>query len=318
MEIKNAQGPPTANLAAVPPQRRTFSQIMDNERSLGYLMVLPLIILLVALVIYPFGYAVVLSFTDTRIAAEGTGAFIDFENYINLWNRTVFRENVILNTLMYTVVAVPIKLVLGLLLAMILNRPFPLRGVVRGLILLPWVIPTSISMIVFRWMFEPSLSVLNAVLEGINFPGTPISWLGLDYALPSVMAVNVWRGTPFFAIVLLAGLQVVPKDQLEAAEIDGANIFQRFTSITIPAIMPVVVVASLFSIVRTFAEMEIVWVLTRGGPLNETHMIGTYAYQQAIQNQLIGEGAAVSMFFFPLMLGIVFLQLWYLQRRNQS
>jgi multiple sugar transport system permease protein len=307
-------------MTALPAQRKVrsgrISQLLDHEVSLGWLMVTPLLLLLILMIAYPFAYSVYLSFTDTRIAQEDTGNIIGLDNYETLWDRNVFRDNVIFNTLIYTVGAVPIKLVLGMMLALILNRRFPLRNVVRGLILLPWVIPTSISMIVFRWMFEPTQSVLNHVLESMNFPGAPFSWLGVDYALPSVMAVNIWRGTPFFAIVLLAALQVVPQDQMEAAEIDGANVIQRFMRITIPAIMPVVIVATLFSIVRTFAEMEIVWVLTRGGPFNETHMVGTYAYQQAIQNNKIGEGAAISMFFFPAMLAIISLQLWYLRRRD--
>lgn len=293
----------------------SLSQLLDNEQRLGYLMVTPAILVLLLLIAYPFILSIWLSFTDTRIAQEATGNFIGLGNYFELWDRTVFREKVIFNTLLYTVGAVPLKLVLGLVLAMLMDRPFPLRGVVRGLILIPWVLPTSLSMIIFRWMFEPTLSVLNYVLEG--FGAEPVLWLGTPAtALASVMAVNVWRGTPFFAVVLLAALQGVPTDQVEAAQIDGANRWQRFWNVTIPTIFPVIVVSTLFSVVRTFAEMEIVWVLTRGGPFNGTHMIGTYAYQQAIQNTRIGEGAAAALFFFPLLALIMFFQLWYLQRRE--
>ncbi|MEM9951399.1 MAG: sugar ABC transporter permease [Chloroflexota bacterium] len=287
----------------------------DDEKHLGYTMVAPALILLILLVAYPFVLSIWLSFTDTRIAQEATGAFVGFENYFKLWDRTVFREKVIWNTILYTLGAVPLKLGLGMIFALLLNRPFPLRNVVRGLILIPWVLPTSLSMIIFRWLFEPTLSVLNYMLVGIGFDA--IQWLGTPQnAIISVMMVNIWRGTPFFAVVLLAALQGVPQDQLEAAQIDGANIVQRFFNVTIPFIMPVIVVSTLFSVVRTFAEMEIVWVLTRGGPFNGTHMIGTYAYQQAIQSSRIGEGAAISLFFFPILALIVFFQLWYLQRRD--
>lgn len=287
----------------------------DNEKRLGYLMVAPALLLLILLVAYPFILSVWLSFTDTRIAQAATGELIGFENYVKLWNRTIFREQVIWNTILYTLGAVPLKLFFGLILALLLNRPFPLKNVVRGLILIPWVLPTSLSMIIFRWLFEPTLSVLNYMLEGAGLEA--FQWLGTpSNAIISVMIVNIWRGTPFFAVVLLAALQGVPKDQEEAAEIDGANIFQRFINITVPFIMPVVVVSTLFSIIRTFAEMEIVWVLTRGGPFNGTHMIGTYAYQQAIQSSRIGEGAAISLFFFPILALIVVLQLWYLQREG--
>lgn len=289
----------------------------DNEQRLGVLMVAPAVLVLLGLVAYPFLSAVWLSFTDTEIAVGASGTFVWFENYTTLLNRTVFTDKVIWNTVLYTVVAVPVKLVLGMILALVLNRRLLFRDVIRGAILIPWVIPTSLSMIVFLWMFEPTFSVLNVVLERINYPGAPFQWLGTpQLALGSVMAVNIWRGTPFFAVTLLAALQVVPKEQVEAAQIDGANALQQFYHVTLPFIMPVIVVTSLFSLVRTFAEMEIVWLLTRGGPFNGTHMIGTYAYQQAIQSAKIGEGAAISLFFLPVMIVIIWLQLGYLQRRE--
>ena len=291
------------------------SRWLDHERRLGYLMVAPAITVLVLLVAYPFFVSIWLSFTDTQIARADTGTFVGLENFTKLLDRRVFRDEVIQNTIVYTVGAVPIKLVLGLALALLMNRPFPLRGLVRGLILIPWVLPTSLSMTIFVWLFEPTQSVLNYTLTGFGLG--EVRWLGYDNALYTVMAVNIWRGTPFFGVVLLAALQGVPVDQMEAAEIDGANIFQRFWNVTIPHIFPVIVVATLFSVVRTFAEMEIVWILTRGGPLDSTHMIGTYAYQRAIVNSRIGEGAAISVFFFPIMALIVFFQLWYLQRRAE-
>ncbi len=294
---------------------KRISRWVDRDQRLGYVMITPALIVLLLLVAYPFLLSVGLSFTDTRIAQQSTGVFVGFENYVTLWERTVFREKVIANTILYTLGAVPIKLILGLGMAILLNRKFPLRGLVRGLILIPWVVPTSLSMVIFRWLFEPTLSVLNYMIGGVGID--PIQWLGTPgNALFSVMMVNIWRGTPFFAVVLLAALQSVPQDQIEAAEIDGANIWNRFLHVTIPTILPVMVVSTLFSVVRTFAEMEIVWVLTRGGPFNGTHMIGTYAYQQAIQSAKIGEGAAVSLFFFPILALIVFFQLWYLQRRE--
>ncbi|MEO0562784.1 MAG: sugar ABC transporter permease, partial [Chloroflexota bacterium] len=281
------------------------------------LMVAPALLLLLIMVAYPFVLSIWLGFTDARIAQEATGNFIGLENYIDLWDRTVFREKVIYNTFLYTVGAVPLKLAFGMMLALLLNRPLPLRNIVRGLILLPWVVPTSLSMIVFLWLFEPTFSVLNVMLERLG--QDPINWLGTPTtALISVMAVNIWRGTPFFGVVLLAALQGVPADQIEAARIDGANLLQRFWYVVVPSIMPVVVVSTLFSLVRTFAEMEIVWILTKGGPFNSTHMIGTYAYQVAIKNAKLGEGAAISLYFFPIMVIVVVFQLWYLQRRQNA
>jgi len=290
-----------------------FSKWIDNDHRLGLLMVAPAILFLLLMVAYPFVLSIWLSFTDSRIGQPET-TFIGFTNYVKLLSRRVFQEKVIWNTILYTVGAVPIKLALGLILALALNKKFPLRNLVRGLILIPWVIPTSLSMVVFLWMFEPTFSVLNLMLERVGLE--PVQWLAKQStALFSVMMVNIWRGTPFFAVILLAALQGVPKEQEEAAEIDGANAFQRFRHITIPAIMPVVVVATLFSLIRTFAEMEIVWILTQGGPRNGTHMIGTYAFERALRAFRLGEGAAISLFFFPVMLLIVYLQLRYLQRK---
>jgi len=290
-----------------------FSRWIDDDHRLGLLMVAPAIFFLLLMVAYPFILSIWLSFTDSRIGQPETN-FIGFANYTKLWGRRVFQEKVMWNTILYTVGAVPIKLGLGLILALALNRKFPLRGLIRGLILIPWVVPTSLSMVIFLWMFEPTFSVLNYMLEGVGLE--PVQWLARQStALFSVMMVNVWRGTPFFAVILLAALQGVPKEQEEAAEIDGANAFQRFRHITIPAIMPVVVVATLFSFIRTFAEMEIVWVLTQGGPRNGTHMIGTYAFERALRAFRLGEGAAISLFFFPVMLLVVYLQLRYLQRK---
>ncbi|MEL6273027.1 MAG: sugar ABC transporter permease, partial [Chloroflexota bacterium] len=208
----------------------------DDEYRLGYLMVMPALLLLVVMVAYPFVMSIWLGFTDTRIAQAATGNFIGFENYVDLINRSVFADKVINNTILYTVGAVPLKLALGMILALLLNRKFPLRNVIRGLILLPWVVPTSLSMIIFLWLFEPTFSVLNVLLERGGFD--PINWLGTpSTALFSVMMVNVWRGTPFFGVILLAALQGVPQDQIEAARIDGANTLQRFWHITIPTIM---------------------------------------------------------------------------------
>lgn len=301
---------------AAPSSWQKLAQWFDHDRRLGYLMITPALLILLCLVAYPFLLAIWLGFTDTEIARSATGNFVGIENYVDLWDKRVFRTKVIPNTILYTLGAVPLKLGLGMLMAMLLNRPFPFRNIVRGLILLPWVVPTSLSMIVFLWLFEPTFSVLNVLLEGIG--AEPVQWLGTpSTALFSVMMVNVWRGTPFFAVILLAALQGVPQDQLEAAEIDGANAIQRFWRIMIPFMMPVIVVSTLFSVVRTFAEMEIVWILTRGGPFDSTHMIGTYAYQVAIRNAEIGEGAAVSLFFFPIMVAVVVFQLWYLQRRAE-
>ncbi|MEM6430934.1 MAG: sugar ABC transporter permease [Deinococcota bacterium] len=279
-------------------------------------MVTPVVILILSLVAYPFVRALWLSMTDLRVAQAATGNFVGIENYLKLWNRTVFREKVFVNTLIYTLGAVPIKVVLGLILALVLNRKRLLFvGFFRGVALLPWVIPASLSILVWSWMFEPTFSVLNLLLESVNFPGAPFLWLGRpNLAFFSVMLVNIWRGLPFFAVLYLAALQNVPVDLTEAAKTDGANAFQQFFYVTVPSILPVIIVTSLFSLVQTSGEVQIVQVLTRGGPFDTTHVLGTYAYQQAMLSGRIGEGAAVSLYLFPVLLFVVIMQLRYFQR----
>lgn len=280
-------------------------------------MVTPVVLIIVLLVAYPFVMSLWLSATDTVIAQGSTGNFIGLDNFIALFNRTVFRNRVLPNSIYYTFGSVIPKLGLGLLLAVILNRPWPFRNIIRGAILLPWIIPTSLSMMAWWWMFESTHSVFNWILEGINFPGAPFPWLSRpDLALFAVMLINVWRGTPFFAVTLLAALQVVPEELHEAAKIDGASRWQRFWNVDIPWIQPVIVVSTLFSIIRTFADLQIIWILTVGGPFNSTHVLATYSYQQAIKSNQIGEGAAISLYLFPALLVVIFLQLRYLQRRE--
>ncbi|MEM6528803.1 MAG: sugar ABC transporter permease [Chloroflexota bacterium] len=290
--------------------------IFDNEVTLGRMMVAPAVLLILLLVAYPFLRALWLSMTDLEVARAATGNFIGPENYVNLWDRSIFREKVFVNTLVYTLGAVPIKIVLGLILALVLNRKtIPFINVLRGIVLLPWVIPASLSILVWSWMFEPTYSVINQALVAINFPGAPYLWLGRPgLAFFSVMLVNVWRGMPFFAVIYLSALQNVPRALEEAAMIDGANVIQRFRYVTLPWIMPVIMVTSLFSIVQTSGEVQIVQVLTRGGPFNTTHVLGTYAYQQAMLSGKLGEGSAISLFLFPILLLVIILQLRYLQR----
>jgi len=296
---------------------RRFLSWLDDEHRIGPLMTAPAVIVILMLMAYPFALSLWLSLTDTVIAQEATGNFIGLQNFATLLERSIFVNKVIPNSILYTFGSVIPKLGLGLILALVLNRPWPFRNLIRGSILLPWIVPTSLSMMAWWWMFEPTRSVLNYLLEGINFPGAPFPWRSRpDLALIAVMIINVWRGVPFFAVTLLAALQVVPEDLHEAAQIDGANRWQAFWNVDIPWIQPVIVVTTLFSLIQTFADLQIIWILTLGGPFNSTHVLATYSFQQAIKSAQIGEGAAISLFLFPALLVVIFLQLRYLQKRE--
>jgi multiple sugar transport system permease protein len=279
-------------------------------------MVAPAAILLIALIGYPFLSAIYLSFTDRLIARSQTGNFVWFKNYFDLVHDSIFQKTTV-NTFNYAFTAVFFKLVLGMLMALVLDQVKVLKNLFRGAMLLPWIVPTSLSALGWLWMFQPQFSVLNRLLLDSGIIHEKIIWLGSPFwAMFSVQLVNIWRGIPFFGISLLAGMQTIPQDLYEAAEIDGANAWRKFWHVTFPLLMPVTIVVTLFSIVQTFADFQIVYVLTRGGPVNSTHLFATLTYQTAILGGELGKGAAISLFMFPVLVIAVILQLRYLQRQD--
>ncbi|MEW5870842.1 MAG: sugar ABC transporter permease [Chloroflexota bacterium] len=293
-----------------------LSTWFDRESVLGPAMVAPAAILLLVLIAYPFCVAIWLSLTDRLIARSDTGVFIGLANYAKLLKDSIFQRTAI-NTFNYAIVAVFFKLVLGMLMALVLDEIKIFKNFFRGIMLLPWIVPTSLSALGWLWMFDSQFSILNRILMDLGLINERIIWLGKPFwAMLSVQMVNIWRGIPFFGISLLAGLQAIPQDLYEAAEIDGANAWSRFWKVTVPLLMPVTAVVTLFSIVQTFADFQIVYVLTRGGPVNSTHLFATLTHQVAILSGKLGEGAAISLFMFPVLAIAVILQLRYLQRQD--
>ena len=264
-----------------------------NQRRLGYWMVAPALIVLGGLIAYPFFLSLYMSLTDKKIGQPGN--FIGVANYIELFNSPAFLQ-VVVNTLIYTAAAVVLKSVFGMLLALILNRIKYGRKFFRSVILLPWVVPATVSVLGWWWIFHPTASVVNLSL-GTNVPWLYETW----WARFSVILVNTWRGLPFFAITFLAGLVSIPEQLYEVASIDGAGAFRRFRHITIPLLKPILGIVILFSIVRTVSDFVVVHVLTGGAPLNKTHVFGTYAYQIGLSGTQIGKGAAISLFIFPVL-----------------
>lgn len=294
--------------------RTRMGRFLERERVLGYLLLAPGVAMLVMFVAYPFILAIYLSLTNKLIAVESSGQFVGIQNYVNLLLDSVFRETVV-NTFNYTFVSVFFKLALGMAMALALNEALPLKNLLRGTMLLPWIVPTALSSLAWLWMFDSTFSVINRMLESSGLVETGPVWLGSGFwAMLSIQIVNVWRGVPFFGITLLAGLQTIPQDLYEAADVDGAGAWRKFWHITTPLLMPVTAVVTLFSIIQTFADFEIVFVLTRGGPGNSTHLFATLTQQIAIQNGRLGPGAAISLFMFPVLVVVVLLQLRYLRR----
>jgi len=299
----------TALGEAPPPKRQ---RLLENERRLAFMLLLPTMLLLGMFIAYPFVRGIVLSVTDSRVGVAGD--FVGLDNFRRLWSDSIFRTAVY-NTFVYTGVTTVFKLGLGLWLAVLLNRNFRGKAFTRAFILLPFIIPTVLSTFAWKWMFDPTFSVLNWLLYHLGAITGRINWLGdPDLAMISIMVVNIWRGVPFFAISLLAGLQTISPELNEAAAIDGARPWQRFWHVTWPLLLPVTMVVMLFSVIQTFADFQIVYVMTGGGPANATHLFATYAYQIGVGTGLLSQGAAISLAMFPILFMIVVVQLLYIRR----
>jgi multiple sugar transport system permease protein len=242
------------------------------------------------------------------------GSFVGLTNFAKAWDDSIF-QTAFRNTFFYTFWATLFKLVLGMWLALLLNRHFKFKRIVRASMLLPFIIPTVLSTFAWRWMFDPTFSVLNWSLYNMGFIVTKLPFLSDGtYAMWCAIAVNTWRGMPFFAITLLAGLQTISPDLHEAASLDGANGWYRFWHVTWPLLKPVTLVVVVFSIIQTFSDFQLIYVLTGGGPANSTHLLATYAYQLGVGAGRLSEGAAMSLFMFPVLFAVVWIQLRYLRR----
>jgi multiple sugar transport system permease protein len=302
----------TASSVQAPPPQRW--RPLEDERWLAAVLLLPTVALLGLFIAYPFVRGILLSVSSARVGEPGE--WVGLANFSRLMTDPIFHM-VVWNTCWYTLITTIFKLVFGLWLAILLNRNFKFKAFTRAFILLPFIIPTVLSTFAWKWMFDPTFSVLNWLLYqlGIITKSQGLNWLGdAHLAMWSIIIVNIWRGIPFFAISLLAGLQTISPDLGEAAAIDGAKPWQRFWHITWPLLLPVTMVVVLFSVIQTFADFQIVYVMTGGGPANATHLFATYAYQLGVGTGLLSQGAAVSLAMFPILFAIVIVQLLYIRR----
>jgi multiple sugar transport system permease protein len=294
--------------------RGRLARALDNPTILGILFVAPAELLLLVFLAYPFFLGLWLGFTDTVVGREGN--FIGVENYADLLDDPSFWLTVF-NTFLYTVVAVFFKAVLGIGLAVVLNRDFRSKGLMRAVVLLPWIIPTALSAICFWWLYDATFSGISWVLIRLGLIDTTINFLGDPWnARFSLIAANVWRGIPFFTIGLLAGLQTINPDLYEAADLDGATSWSKFRRITLPLITPLLAVVTAFSTIWTFADFQLIWVITKGGPAGATHIFGTLSFQRAMAGGHFGEGAAISNFMLPILVVCVLVSFKYLRRED--
>jgi multiple sugar transport system permease protein len=294
------------------PVESWLRRFIKPEALTGYLLISPAVFLMLVLLAYPFILAVYISLTD-RVLGE-PGKLIWLRNFAKLFQDSLFRQTV-WNSFVYTASTVFFKMVLGMILALLLNQEMRYRNLVRGALLLPWIVPTSLSVLTWLWMFDSLFSVVNYILLNLGLITKKVPWLGDPFwAMTSVVIVNTWRGLPFFAVSFLAGLMTIPKELYEAAETDGARSLRQFWHITLPLLQPVIAVVVLFSTIWTFADFQIVYILTHGGPINATQIFATMAYDVALVAGRIGEGSAISLFLFPALLVVICLMLRYLRR----
>src|SRR5882762_749117 len=280
--------------------------LLDREEWLGPIFVSPALILLLLLVAYPFCMALYFSVSNAFIGRPSN--FVGIRNFVRLWESDAFG---------FCGAAVGAKIVLGISLALLLNQQLWFKRMIRGAVLLPWVIPTALSTLGWWWMFNSLYSVVNwtGIAMGIMDPPGP-NWLGQRYyAMAAVITVNIWRGLPFFAITILAGLVAIPKELYEAAQADGAGPGSRFWYVTLPMLKPVLAIVVLFSTIFTFSDFNIVYVLTHGGPINSTHLFATYSRMIGLESGRIGEGAAISLYLFPLLMFVVWAQLRFVRKQ---
>ncbi len=290
-----------------------LEKLQNNRNALGLIFMLPAAVLLLLFLTYPLGLGTWLGFTDAKVGRPGS--WIGLENYEFLWGDAVTRL-ALFNTLFYTTLASVLKFVLGLWLALLLNKNIRFKTFFRAVILLPYIVPTALSAIAFWWIYDAQFSIVSWVLVKMGLTTKYIDFLGDPWnARFSTIFANVWRGVPFVAITLLAGLQTISPSFYEASAIDGATPWQQFRHVTLPLLTPIIAVVMTFSVLFTFTDFQLIYVLTRGGPLNATHLMATLSFQRAIAGGALGEGAAISIAMVPFLLAAIMFSYFGLQRR---
>jgi multiple sugar transport system permease protein len=290
-----------------------LARALDNRNVLGAIFMVPAVALLVLFLTYPLGLGTWLGFTDTKIGRAGE--WVGLDNFRFLWGDDV-TQLALFNTIFYTVVASVIKFGLGLWLALLLNKHLPWKAFFRAVVLLPFIVPTALSAIAFWWIYDSQFSILSWALVKMGLIHEYIDFLGEPWhARFAVIAANIWRGVPFVAITLLAGLQTISPSYYEAASLDGATGWQQFRYVTMPLLTPIIAVVMTFSVLMTFTDFQLIYVITRGGPLNATHLMATLSFQRAIPGGNLGEGAAIATAMVPFLLAAILVSYFGLQRR---
>jgi multiple sugar transport system permease protein len=296
-------------------ESRWLVRLFDWKPFLIFVCMLPAAGLLLTFLTYPLGLGIWLAFTDTTIGRSGQ--WIGLENFEFLISDRLFWQAVFYSVF-YTSVATVGKFALGLWLALLLNNHLPFKSILRAIILLPWIVPTVLSAIAFWWIYDPQFSIISYVfVDRLGIGDKYFDFLGSAWpARWSLIAANIWRGIPFVAISLLAGLQTISPSLYEAALLDGSTAWQRFRYITFPLLLPILAIVMTFSIIFTFTDFQLVYAITRGGPVNSTHLMATLAFQRGIPGGNLGEGAAIAVSMIPFLVFATLFSYFALARRK--
>lgn len=282
----------------------------------GILLYLPAIILILCIVAYPMIYAVQMSFTNYR-PSNPKMDFVGFSNYVKVLTDSRF-WNAVLRSVVFTIGSLIPQIVIGLAMASLLNNPrLRLKTLFRGLAISPWLVPTVAVAMVFRWMFHDLYGIMNYILLDMGLIGAPKAWIANERtAMFILILTNIWRGTPLMITMFLAGLQSIPSELHEAAQVDGANAWKRFWTITFPLLMPVIMVSGILRFIWTFNFYDLPWVMTGGGPAEATQTTSIYAYRSAFSSYRMGEGSAITIILFTFL--IVFSVIYFVLKRRQE
>jgi multiple sugar transport system permease protein len=304
-----------ADWTHVRPQPNWLMRLFDWKPFLVFMCMLPAAGLLLVFLTYPLGLGIWLAFTDTTIGRSGQ--WIGIENFEYLMEDPIF-WSAVFYSVFYTTIATVGKFGLGLWLALLLNNHLPFKSMLRAIILLPWIVPTVLSAIAFWWIYDPQFSIISYLLvDRLGVLDNYIDFLGSAWpARFSLIAANIWRGIPFVAISLLAGLQTISPSLYEAALLDGSTAWQRFRFITFPMLLPILAIVMTFSIIFTFTDFQLVYAITRGGPVNSTHLLATLAFQRGIPGGQLGEGAAIAVSMIPFLVFATLFSYFALARRK--
>ncbi len=292
--------------AVSPRLSRHLKAVLGRDWKVAIPFVLPMVVIMVGLILWPIIDAIILSTTSLNFIT-GETVYVGLGNYVRLLSSSDY-ELAIRNTLQFTLWSLSLKIVTGMIIALILNSRLPYRNILSGIMLLPWIVPEIVTALAWKSIFDPIFGGLNPILLGLGVIERPLGWLSDPHlAMSSIIAVNVWKGIPFYVLLLLAGLKAIDRELLEAAEVDGANVVQRFRHVTLPGLRYVIVVVLLLSFISTFNQFGLIFLMTGGGPSGATKLYSILAYEKAIGSLQYGPGVAIAFSVAPLMAVLIWL-----------